>query len=393
MGPPTLSRPATRRNIKVTEHARPGLPRPFSFTRYPRNLVTHPAHDNPLPAPFIVYAGIDEAGYGPLLGPLCIACATFAIHAEHINNNNPHHTPDLWQHLAPHVHRTRAEWKRAASRGIVIADSKHAKLANDSKSLHPLAHLERAVLAVLKPLGHTPSNDQQLLDTITPSAPTAPWYTQQWGIDLPLSTTPDHQSLLAANLARAMRDARVAPLDLHAVAIPEHDFNARVATLGSKAALNLSAACLLLDRVRRSHAARHAWSQHQQPARIAIDRQSGRTRYARELAANLGNTTVRTLVESDERSVYDIPPTDDGAAPCRVSFETEAESKHLPIALASMTAKLTRELLMARLNRFWIDKVPGLTPTAGYRNDAPRFITELKAAGYERQATEMARRS
>ncbi|MCH9058086.1 MAG: hypothetical protein IIB55_05605 [Planctomycetes bacterium] len=60
-----------------------------------------------------------------------------------------------------------------------------------------------------------------------------------------------------------------------------------------------------------------------------------------------------------------------------VSFMPEAESKHLPVALASMVAKLVRELTMARFNRYWCRRVPELKPTAGYVLDARRWLAEM----------------
>ena len=60
-----------------------------------------------------------------------------------------------------------------------------------------------------------------------------------------------------------------------------------------------------------------------------------------------------------------------------VSFETGAEQKHLPVALASMIAKYVRELLMARLNRFFCGHLPELKPTAGYVQDGRRYLAEI----------------
>ena len=54
------------------------------------------------------------------------------------------------------------------------------------------------------------------------------------------------------------------------------------------------------------------------------------------------------------------------------------------LALASMTAKLTRELLMRRFNAYWCAHALDLhgvqlKPTAGYAVDARRWITESDA--------------
>jgi ribonuclease HII len=61
-----------------------------------------------------------------------------------------------------------------------------------------------------------------------------------------------------------------------------------------------------------------------------------------------------------------------------VQFMPCAESEHAPVALASMAAKLTRELLMARFNRHWGRRVPDLKPTAGYSADARRWLVEMR---------------
>ena len=44
----------------------------------------------------LIYAGIDEAGYGPMLGPLCIGGACFRL--EHADAQDG--PPDLWEHPA-----------------------------------------------------------------------------------------------------------------------------------------------------------------------------------------------------------------------------------------------------------------------------------------------------
>jgi hypothetical protein len=44
-----------------------------------------------------------------------------------------------------------------------------------------------------------------------------------------------------------------------------------------------------------------------------------------------------------------------------------------------MMAKLVRELMMARFNRYWCGFIPELKPTAGYNQDARRWLRD--AAG------------
>jgi ribonuclease HII len=61
----------------------------------------------------------------------------------------------------------------------------------------------------------------------------------------------------------------------------------------------------------------------------------------------------------------------------RISFMVDAEESHMPVALASMVSKYTRELLMDRLNAYFIRRIPGLKPTAGYAQDGKRFLEDL----------------
>jgi len=50
----------------------------------------------------------------------------------------------------------------------------------------------------------------------------------------------------------------------------------------------------------------------------------------------------------------------------------------MPVALASMVAKFTRELHMMRFNRYFASLVPDIKPTAGYVQDGRRFLKEIE---------------
>ena len=84
----------------------------------------------------LVYAGIDEAGYGPMLGPLCVASTCFVI-ADADPAAGP---PDLWKALSGAVCRKASDKKKR----IAIDDSKRLKGASSAR-LHPCRHLERGL--------------------------------------------------------------------------------------------------------------------------------------------------------------------------------------------------------------------------------------------------------
>ena len=67
----------------------------------------------------IYYAGIDEAGYGPMLGPLCVATSVFRVD-EATPEDGP---PDLWSRLEEVV----GSRPRDPRRRIAVADSKRLK--------------------------------------------------------------------------------------------------------------------------------------------------------------------------------------------------------------------------------------------------------------------------
>jgi hypothetical protein len=93
---------------------------------------------------------------------------------------------------------------------------------------------------------------------------------------------------------------------------------------------------------------------------------------------------VEVLEESPEVSRYIVRVVREGQARrAGVMFLTESEDAHLPVALASMTAKYARELMMARFNRYFaaLARARGveLKATAGYALDARRWLSEAGA--------------
>jgi len=60
-----------------------------------------------------------------------------------------------------------------------------------------------------------------------------------------------------------------------------------------------------------------------------------------------------------------------------VQFESRADETHMPVSLASMISKYSRELLMSRFNDYFQSHVPDLDRTAGYARDARRFLADI----------------
>ncbi|MCR9215605.1 MAG: hypothetical protein NXI14_00240 [bacterium] len=330
----------------------------------------------------MIYAGIDEAGYGPILGPLCVASTVFEIPDDAASDG----CPDLWRSLSPLVCRSRSE---ASSSKIAVADSKALKLANSVKRQHPLHHLELGVLAFLN-AREQDSRDAwtvgALLEALHAEAGGLPWYTPESDPSLPLGTTPDHLQLLSSRLRATCASASVRLAEARCSVACEQRFNSELRRCQTKAELSFRRVASLLHRVWKSDAALR--DDPTTCPRVVVDRQGGRTRYAGSLARAVPEATVETVGEAPTRSVYELRTKDRRV---RVSFEVEAETRHLPVALASMSAKLVRELLIARLNAFWSARCEELKPTAGYAQDGARFLRDLSGVATPDELRELRR--
>lgn len=305
--------------------------------------------------------GIDEAGYGPNLGPLvmtAVACRLPDTSAD----------ADLWQLLCNGVRR---HGERDDGR-LLVADSKLVYAG-----ARGLTHLEKGVLATLKNSPNWPDDAPLFLDleallrVVAPAALTdldaETWYTGATALPMECDTTQLHAA--QTRLGSACRDTGVCMRFIRSIVICAPRFNELTDTCDSKAA---ALAYGFTELVRACIGKTSA-----EPTAFVIDKHGGRNQYGAMLNSAFPGCRVKPYVEGMERSEYAVEGLD---RPARLTFTPRADMGCFPVALASMVSKYLREALMGEFNAFWQRHVPGLKPTAGYPVDAGRFFAEIRPA-------------
>ena len=303
----------------------------------------------------LVYAGIDEAGYGPMFGPLCVGASVFVL-----ENHNPETgAPDIWSLLSTILCKSRKDRHHR----IAINDSK--KLKSGSKP-EDLFGLERGVFAFLDALHNRKpiKDDNDFFKLVGSTIPNDPWFASS--TVLPVAVDPNELRINSNRLNRSLKDANITCDWLTCESIDVQMYNERT-TIESKAALNFSIAMNHVNTIMKRYPTQHP--------RIMIDRHGGRSRYRNDLQLCWPESDIQILCEDDKMSRYRMQRDDSFVT---ITFESKSDEKHLPVALASMIAKYTRELKMIRLNRYFRSELPGLQPTAGYVKDGRRFLKDIE---------------
>jgi len=309
-----------------------------------------------------VYAGIDEAGYGPMFGPFVVARSVFRLDDDIAEAS---HAPprSMWTRLSPSVCRSSKDRRRRIA-------------VNDSKKLYTpatgLSRLERGVLAFAPLAGIEASRlDDWLKATAIEGdghTPDLLWYDDRaGGPTLPQHHTAGELAIDRARLKRCAAAAGVGLAELRAAVVYQDRFNQIIEATRSKGRCAWSFVAKHLWAIWQQHGEHHPW--------VAVDRQGGRKVYHELLAMIFEGAELRLIDESEDVSRYVLR---DGGRSMTVSFETGADADPLPVALASMTAKYTREMLMVRFNRFWQRHARALRATAGYVQDGRRFLAEIE---------------
>jgi len=296
--------------------------------------------------------GIDEAGYGPLLGPLVVAATLWRANRDRMQT-------DWWQQLDACVTRraTRSEGR------LAVGDSK--KLFDRKRGI---STLERTVLAFAHAADLPCATLTEFLTAIgheLPSEAGLPWYG-----DLTQSLPTDPARSAYEGAARRTRETMascgISCLGARTQLITEDVFNRRVRQTRNKAAVLLEAVLRLVQ-----WGTQHAGDQD---VHIFVDRLGGRVNYREVLMQAFPGRHLHVVEVGEGRSRYRLASQE---SDWLLEFVVHGDQRHLPVALASMLAKYVRELLMERFNAYWNERAPKLRPTAGYYSDAKRFLSDI----------------
>jgi len=311
-----------------------------------------------------VVAGVDEAGLGPILGPLTIGWTAFRLPAPEA---------DPWRLLRRRVSRNPAHDRRR----LVVADSKRVFARNERGR----RRLELTVLSFLAQRGLRDGatsavlrDPRALLFTALPPEPGVlerhPWYALLG--DLPRDVGADLIELRAAALGRELASSGCELLDAGVRVVPAGELNDSYRATSNKAstvwAKTLEVLRLLWERLAPL------------APRVTVDLLGGRVHYGPLLAIGFPEAGVRLLREDDHYACYELVERGSGARRMTLEFASRGEERSFAVALASCLAKYARETVMDAFNAYFAACQPGLRPTAGYRSDGWRWLSEAAPA-------------
>lgn len=317
--------------------------------------------------------GVDEAGYGPLLGPIVIGAVALRLEAA-----EPGPEPlDLRARLAGLVCRAgeAPRTRPPPALPVPVDDSKQVR------ARHGLGGLARGVGAFAAAADQPPpANLEDLLRRFSDRA-AGDYAGVPWFGDLAAAGVPRYP--WTGPLEGAFRARGVSALDLRVLPVDVAEWNGDLRRWGSKArVLGLYCATLLLSILDRHPG---------EDAEVLVDRHGGRKDYRAYLEGIFPFARVCDRPAAPGAWSYDVRLPDRQLV---FHFLTGGDRRALAVGWASMAAKLARELFMARLNAWFTARRPDLRPTAGYVQDGRRFLLEvdplLAAAGI---APERIRRS
>ncbi len=304
------------------------------------------------------FIGIDEAGYGPLLGPLVIGGVMLRCACEPKMDY-------LWRELGSVV----TNKPRKKESRLVVCDSKMLSGRPDGFGLLEVGGLVAARLAGLPTGGW-----RELLSGLDPQVTgylgCCPW-DAEGDTPLPHACKPEGLALQTSALRTAMQQAGCSMEAVAATILPPVRYNELVGRTDNKATVLWMATTWVLNRLLQLAAARAPG----EPVFAVLDRQGGRTDYRPTLQRSFEPGEMAVLEQSNERGRYRMQLPNQVVD---LTFMMDADVQCCATAWGSIVAKYTREICMARMNDWWRARVADLKPTAGYLPDGRRFAEQCQ---------------
>ncbi|MDR1494370.1 MAG: hypothetical protein LBT05_16875, partial [Planctomycetaceae bacterium] len=304
--------------------------------------------------------GTDEAGYGPNLGPLVIGCTLWEIICDKTDKIDI--LSELENRLSEIIASTPAELKKC-NKILVVGDSK--KLCQ-SGNIHTLLE---TLIPVFQIINKPVKNYLELLKVVA-SEDVREILNSKSQFFVCENQSQFDVSALEKNVEKiknAFLQTEIFLKNVTARMISPKIFNELLESLANKSTLLTHVTLTLILSVLETLP--EAW------VTILCDKHGGRNRYADVLYHFFPDCgAIEIITEGTPLSVYRFQYSN---KKIEIRFQSKADS-HIPAALASMTAKLLRELAMQQFNLFWQKHLPNLKPTAGYPVDAVRFFAQIE---------------
>ncbi|MBI5360311.1 MAG: hypothetical protein HZA48_06980 [Planctomycetes bacterium] len=308
--------------------------------------------------------GIDEAGYGPKMGPLVMASVAFSA---------PDGKTDLWKSLGTVITKNCKNSDHGMK--MPVCDSKKVfsprkGTAQLEKTIHPLLLLLKAQKNIPHSGGFTLPEYLDLLDA-GPHENFAdyPWYA---GIDRETAAG-------AGNGLKNFMQAVESALDCKGIKFLGAHLEIADAIKFNRSLSGQNKSDFLFELF--VNLARKTLNSMPAPAgntghgiTVYAGKHGGKNFYKNDFQNRFGTEKISIITESRAKSSYKVVAQPHAFT---AHFLKDGEDAQFTIALASMFAKYTRELFMRAINRFWLNRVPGLKPTSGYPMDAKRFYNDI----------------